>query len=121
MNKKYDLDLINLYQSSGCNVTGYFTENLIGEDNFYNKTYDFLRKKDLSQYDCIFFIRVDFFLKPYFKIIYNYKDNRILFAHINEICRGYHSNHYNEPSVNYMMLHIPNKFFDKLLSGKVMD
>jgi len=121
MNQQYDSDLIDLYKSSGYNVSGFFTENLIGEVNFYNKTYTYLTQKELFEYEYIFFIRVDFFLKPYFKKIYNYKDNRILFAHVNEICRGYHSNHYNEPSVNYMMLHIPKKFFNELLLGKIMD
>ena len=121
MNAKFDSDLVELYSSKKHKVDGHFTDGLIGENNFYNKTYSLLSQKDLTNYESILFIRSDFFLKPYFTTIYNYTDPRILFAHVNEICRGYHVNHFNEPSVNYMLLHIPNKFFDNLLNGKIMD
>ena len=123
MNSKFDSDLVELYSSSSnqYKVDGHFTDGLIGEINFYNKTYSLLEQKDLTNYESILFVRSDFFLKPYFSTIYNYTDPKILFAHVNEICRGYHINHFNEPSVNYMLLHIPNNFFDKLLSGKIID
>lgn len=121
INPKFDSDLIDLYKSKNYSVSGHFTDGLIGEVNFYIKTYALLCQINLQDYESILFVRSDFFLKPYFNSIYNYQDNRILFAHINEICRGYHVNHFDQPSVNYMLLHIPNKFFEQLLSGKIMD
>lgn len=122
MNSQYDEDLVNLYPSKNYNVDGAFTNGLIGEVNFYNKTYDLLGSKDLSEYKSILFVRADFFLKPYFKNVYDHNDQRILFTHVNEICRGYHLDPDGvNPFVNYMIFHVPNRFFDKLLNGQIMN
>lgn len=135
LNKEYDQDLVNLYEQETNNVFGLFTDKMIGEENYTSKTCSELSKTDTSEYISILFLRVDFYIKKYFHQIYDCNDSKILFAHPNEIhgydvsdlgsfsqprYLGYHIDGYGNPLVNHMMIHVPNKFFEHLFSGKII-
>jgi hypothetical protein len=105
---KYNDNLLEIYKDY---LVGHkIYETLIGLPKlFKNSVMD--NKDNLQNYDFIFYLRIDLFLKDHFIDIFDPNWNTIKFP---TICWIKFNTHKGKPRVNDVMLFIPKKFFDYL-------
>jgi len=101
---KYDAELIAVYEKYLVNST--FQQILIGLTNTFHNI--LLNMKNINDYDFIFYIRIDLFLKDYLLKVIDITKNKILFP---SICWGKKCIIKNYPRVNDMMMFIPKKYY----------
>ena len=104
-NTKFNNDLLSIYNEY---LTCYnIYENVIGLNNLFHNSINYLHD-NLKNYDFIFYIRIDLYLKQQFIDIFDPTINKILFP---TICfKPYHfvGSH---PRVNDMCVFIPKKYY----------
>jgi len=100
----YDAELIAIYDKYLVGST--FQQTLIGLTNIFHNT--LLNTKNLNDYDFIFYIRIDLFLKDYLLKVMDITKNKILFP---SICWSKKCIIKNYPRVNDMMMFIPKKYY----------
>ena len=112
----------------------------LGESVLQSRCLEAIRDKNLKDkgYDGILFIRPDLFLKDYFKETFVACDNKVTFAHVNEMhsssdhCGGQKANTLGDllcpvpddadrslPAVCHQIFYVPKKFFNLLLENKL--
>jgi len=101
----YDSELIAIYDKYLISST--FQQTLIGLTNIFHNI--LLNIKNINDYDFIFYIRIDLFLKEYLLKVMNITKNKILFP---SICWGKNCIIKNYPRVNDMMMFIPKKYYE---------
>jgi hypothetical protein len=110
LNENDDNKLINIYKSNNINIVrSNFHKHLFNCEhdllnNNYDNTIDFLNEN--YNYDYIFYVRIDMYLKKYLLENISFKSDKIIFSHIDS----------NIPSngcipVYHGMFIIPRKFF----------
>ena len=85
-----------------------FQQTLIGLTNIFHNTLLNTKNINLIDYDFIFYIRIDLFLKDYLLKVIDITKNKILFP---SICWGKKCIIKNYPRVNDMMMFIPKKYY----------
>jgi len=103
-NTQYNNNLISMYKKYllGCR----FYDNSIGINNLYHTTISFI--DNIDQYDFIFYIRIDLFLKPLMSQIFDPNSDMILYPSVCFI--PYHKIE-NNPRVNDTMIFVPKKYY----------
>ena len=138
LNQSWDFDFIDNYKNYlAFNKIIY--ENRLGEQQLQIKLLNFLRDSNISeQYEAILFIRPDLYLKRYFSEIFKFTENKIKFAHVNEVvstnnhCGCRKSNtlfdirdnvpqgvDLNLPAVSHQIFYVPKKFFNLLFTKNI--
>ena len=118
-NEELDNKIINLY--SQYKIFSNFNKILLGESNLLNQSLQLINNNIINIYDSILFIRPDLYLKRYFSEIFNPQENKILFAHVNEICYNWHLvSDKTRPAVNHQITYIPKRFFQHLFFNKIL-
>jgi hypothetical protein len=104
---QFETQLLSIYNKHL--IGSHFYSDMIGLTNLFQ---DSIKKiENIANYDFIFYIRIDLFLKPLFIDLFNPYTNIILYPTICWILLNYCSNH---PRVNDMMLFIPKKYYKYL-------
>jgi len=80
--------------------------DVIGLNNLFQKSIQ--KIENIQNYDFVFYIRIDLYLKPRFFDIFDPTINMILFP---TICWKYNNKVGNDPRVNDMLLFIPNTYY----------
>lgn len=88
-----------------------FNDNLIGRDGLYENSIDILKHK-LEEYDFIYFIRIDLYLKEYFSKSFKINIDKIVYS---SICFIPYHEYNNLPRVSDLMVYVPKKFYDLLI------
>jgi hypothetical protein len=100
----YDNELKNIYQNYL--VSYVFQKKLIGLTTVFQNT--LLDRKNLNDYDFIFYIRIDLFLKDYLLKVMELPNDKILFP---TICWSKDCIIKRYPRINDMMIFIPKKYY----------
>jgi hypothetical protein len=102
---QYDNDLLDVYKEYLIDHDMY--DDVIGLNNLLHNS---IKRINIQNYDFVFFIRIDLFLKDYFFEIFNPNINMILFP---TICwkEGYITKK-NHPRINDTMIFVPKKYYD---------
>ena len=102
----YDAELIAIYDKYLVGST--FQQTLIGLTNTFHNILLNTKNINVNNYDFIFYIRIDLFLKDYLLKVMDISKNKILFP---SICWGKKCIIKNYPRVNDMMMFIPKKYY----------
>jgi len=99
-------------------------KELIGEQGLNNQTLHIIKSQlKYDEYDFLLFIRADTYLKNYFFNIFDIENQKITFAHVNEIedplGKSWNKTGNGFPAVNHQILYIPKKFYSDLLDFKI--
>jgi hypothetical protein len=119
LNEEWDSHFLDLYKE----YTKYsiVIDKLLGEVFLHSSLIDFIKNNvDLDEYRFLLFIRPDLYLKKYFFDIFELSDEKIKFAHVNEITDNFGKS-WNDisgfPAVNHQIFYVPKKFFTNLIKG----
>ena len=107
-NTKYNDNLLSIYQPYLIGHDIY--DNLIGLNNLFHNSIKNI--KNIEEYDFIFYIRIDLFLKQNFIDVFNPTIEHILFP---TICWYKDRKCGKHPRVNDVMLFIPKKYYNLLI------
>lgn len=103
----FDQDLLNIYKNY---LVGHkFYSNLIGLNNLFHETINSI--ENIHNYDFVFYVRIDLFLKQFFMEAFNPTMNTIVFP---TICFIPHHKCGPDPRVNDVCLFIPKKYYHYL-------
>jgi hypothetical protein len=101
---RFEQDLLNIYKNY---LVGHkFYTHLIGLNNLFHETINNI--DNIQQYDFVFYIRIDIFLKQLFMESFNPMMNTIVFP---TICFIPHHKTGPDPRVNDVSLFIPKKYY----------
>jgi hypothetical protein len=104
---KFNDDLLAIYQKYLRHH--HFYDHVIGLNALFQNSIDFMDTKE--EYDFIFYIRIDLYLKSHFFEIFDPTIHMILYP---TICWKHDSRCGDHPRINDMMLFVPNKYFSYL-------
>jgi hypothetical protein len=105
---QYDNDLLSIYKENLIDYKIY--DDLIGINGLFQDAIS--RNLDnIDNYDFVFYLRVDLYLKDHFSEIFTPIWSDIRFP---TVCWKKHSTYLGKPRVNDLMLYIPKKYFDKM-------
>ena len=118
INEEWDSHFENSYKKYLSHAVG--LPNLLGEIYLHSSLIQFIKNNvNISEYKFVLFIRPDLYLKRYFFEIFNIDEDKIKFAHVNEITdhlgNSWHETH-GYPAVNHQIFYVPNRFFHNLLN-----
>ncbi len=100
----YDTDLKVIYEKYL--ISAIFQKTLIGLTNIFHNI--LLQTKNLLDYDFVFYIRIDLFLKDYFLKVMDVTKDKILFP---SVCWARDCMIKRYPRINDMMMFIPKKYY----------
>tara|TARA_R100000030_G_scaffold65149_1_gene49601 strand:+ start:41 stop:901 length:861 start_codon:yes stop_codon:yes gene_type:complete len=139
MNQDWDNEFIESYRHK-LKFNKVLHTTRLGENVIQSRCLSAIKDQNIEEqgYDSILFIRPDLFLKDYFKEVFTDLDDKITFAHVNEIlssnkhCGGNKSNTLgdlpipipkdadpNLPTVSHQIFYVPKKFFNLLFEKKL--
>lgn len=110
LNDNDDNKLIDIYKSNNVNIVrSNFHKHLFNcEHDLLNNNYDnTIDLNNTHEYDYIFYVRIDFFLKKYLIDIVSFNSEKICFSHMD----SNQSLNVNDIKVCHGMFIIPKKFF----------
>lgn len=114
-NPEYDAALRSWYP----NIVRYTVHpDLMGEYPLIDNTIAQLKEMNLSLYDGILFVRIDFFLREYFTLTFIDRPNAITYAHLDSHIAS-SNNPAGYPGVCHNIVYVPRTFFPLLLQGLV--
>jgi hypothetical protein len=103
-NTQFNNDLLKIYEKY---LIGYeFYDNPIGLNNLFHNSIN--KIENIEEYDFIYYIRIDIFLKKRFIDVFNPYIEMILYP---TICWYYNRMCNNDPRVNDTSLFIPKKYY----------
>jgi hypothetical protein len=108
---KYFNEILKIYEPYLLEYTSH--DNVIGLNNLFHDSINKINKKqNIEEYDFIFYIRIDLFLKYYFYDLFIPDSDKILFPSICWI--NCHMTHDRHPRPSDMMIYIPKKMFKNI-------
>jgi hypothetical protein len=107
----YDKDIISWYDKYL--IASHFYPKLIGYDGLYMGTLEKIIGI-LPEYDFVHYLRVDLYLKPFFKQLFTVNDAHIKYSSICFCKDNWHVTHRNLPRVADLMVYIPKIRFHLL-------
>ena len=119
LNEEWDTNFKSQYQEY--TKYSYGLDSLLGEQQLHSSLIKTIKDDvNIESYKFLLFIRPDLYLKKYFLEIFDMCEDKIKFAHVNEITdhlgKSYHQI-FEHPAVNHQIFYVPKKFFNNLLLG----
>lgn len=123
---KYDLELINKYLDNELEGDLFFNINKepIGLQNLFNQSCDLILKKvRISDFDFVYFIRIDLILKKNFSKKFYLNNEKVIwpftcFAYFMDNLVPFYK-YLNSPRISDLMVYIPKKFFYLIEDKKI--
>lgn len=126
LNEELDKNLLSIYDSKLIETNLYSTQ-LAKETTLITDTINRLEKLNIQNYRFIIFLRIDFYIRPYFMDYFFLSDDKIIYAHVDsnldkscdalKCSQSHHKDYVGNtfPSICHNICYIPKKHYILLL------